>query len=143
MIERGRFADPRHARTALLIECGQHWEAAAAVVAQDTLLRWLALHGALDAGCVAPRLQALALGPPPARQRLLRVSEAVVAHSKDFRFVRDFRGLEVLPRAGALIATDGTREFRAPCDDTVLVMPSSTPPRVGATMVRLGRYEDA
>ena len=142
MIERGRFADPRHARTALLIECGQHWEAAAAVVAQDTLLRWLALHGVLDAGCVAPRLQALAQ-VPPARQRLLRVSEAVVAHSRDFRFVRAFRGLEVLPRAGELIATDGTREFRAPCDDTVLVMPSSTPPRVGATMVRLGRYEDA
>ena len=143
MIERGAFADPRDARTAVLIECGQHWERAAADVAQDTLLRFLAHAGALDDGYLRPRLQALtkAQTPPAPRQRLLRVTEAVVAHSPGFRFARPFRGLQVLPRAGELIATDGTLRFHAPHDDTVLVMPSVTPPKVGATMVRLGRYE--
>ena len=142
MIERGDFADPQHPRTAVLIECGQHWEAAAAEVAHDTLLRFLAQAGVLAHGYLAARLQALGR-TPPARQRLLRVTEAVVAQSTGFRFVRPFRGLELLPKAGTLIATDGERQFHTPFDDTVLVMPSVTPPKVGATMVRLGRYEDA
>lgn len=135
MIERGAFADPQDARTALLIECGQHWERAAAEVAWDTLLRFLAHTGVLAEGWLQPQ------APPHTPQRLLRVTEAVVAHSSGFRFVRPFRGLEVLARAGEPIATDGALSFHAPYDDTVLVMPSVTPPKVGATMVRLGRYE--
>jgi predicted deacylase len=141
MIERGDFADPAHPRTAVLIECGQHWEAAAAEVAHDTLLRFLAHAGVLAEGYLAARLQALGRPPAP-RQRLLRVTEAVVARSTGFRFVRPFRGLEVLAKAGEAIATDGELRLHAPFDDTVLVMPSVTPPKVGATMVRLGRYED-
>jgi predicted deacylase len=141
MIERGAFADPQHPRAAVLIECGQHWERAAADVAQDTLWRFLALAGSVSDDYIAPRLRALGR-MPPARQRLLRVSEAVVARSTGFRFVRPFGGLEVLAKAGEPIAVDGDRSFNAPHDDTVLVMPSPTPPKVGATMVRLGRYED-
>ena len=140
MIERGVFADPQSARTALLIECGQHWERDAAAVAQDTLLRFLAHSGALPADYVTPRLQRLGR-TPPAHQRLVRVTEPVVAHSTDFRFVRPFQGLELIERCGELIATDGAREIRTTYDQTVLVMPSPTPPRVGSTMVRLGRYE--
>jgi predicted deacylase len=140
MIERGGFAEPQSERCAVLIECGQHWERTAADVAQDTLLRFLAHSGTLAQDYVAPRLQQLGLAPPP-RQRLLRVTEPVVAHSTDFRFVRPFKGLEVIARAGELIATDGAREIRTPYDDAVLVMPSPTQPKVGTTMVRLGRYE--
>ena len=128
-------------RSAVLIECGQHWERAAADVARDTLLRFLGHSGVLDAGFVAAQLQQLGRTPPP-RQRLLRVTEAVVARSTGFRFVRDFRGLEVIAHAGDLIATDGTHEFRAPYDDTVLVMPGTTNLKAGMTTVRLGRYED-
>lgn len=140
MIERGAFADPQSPRTAVLIECGQHWERDAAGVAEDTLLRFLLHSGALPEAYVAPRLRRLGR-TPPARQRVLRVTEPVVAHSPDFRFVRPFRGLEVIERCGELIATDGSRDIRTPYDNTVLVMPSPTPPRVGSTMVRLGRYE--
>ena len=140
MIERGAFADPQSPRTAVLIECGQHWERDAAGVAQDTLLRFLAHAGALPADYAMPRLLQLAR-TPPARQHLVRVTEPVVAHSADFRFVRPFKGLELIERRGELIATDGSREIRTPYDQTVLVMPSPTRPRVGATMVRFGRYE--
>lgn len=140
MIERGTFADPQHARCAVLIECGQHWERAAADVARDTLLRFVGHSGVLDAAFVASRLQALCRVLPP-RQRVLRVTEAVVARSTAFRFVRDFRGLEVIAHAGDLIATDGAHEFRAPYDDTVLVMPGTTNLKAGMTTVRLGRYE--
>ena len=78
----------------------------------------------------------------PVQQQLVRVTEAVVARSLDFRFVREFRGLEVIARAGELIATDGAHEFRAPYDDTVLVMPGTTNLKVGMTTVRLGRFEN-
>ena len=140
MIERGPFADPQDARCAVLIECGQHWEHAAADVARDTLLRFLGHGGVLAEAFVADQLRQLGR-TPPARQQLVRVTEAVVARSLDFRFVRDFQGLEVLARAGELIATDGAHEFRAPYDDTVLVMPGTTHLKVGMTTVRLGRFE--
>src|SRR6185503_7318716 len=45
MIERGAFNDPASPRTAVLIECGQHWEKSAADVAVDTLFRFLAATG--------------------------------------------------------------------------------------------------
>jgi len=141
MIERGPFADPDAPRTAVLIECGQHWERAAAEVARDTLLRFLGHSGVLAEGFVAEQLTRLGR-PPPAQQRLVRVTEAVVARSLDFRFVREFRGLEVIAHAGELIATDGAHEFRAPYDDTVLVMPGTTNLKVGMTTVRLGRFEN-
>jgi predicted deacylase len=140
MIERGPFADPKDARCAVLIECGQHWERAAADVALDTLLRFLGHSGALAQDFVDAGLRRINR-PLPARQRLVRVTEAVVARSLDFRFVREFRALEVIPRAGELIATDGVHEFRAPYDDTVLVMPGTTNLKVGMTTVRLGRFE--
>ncbi len=109
-------------------------------MAQDTLLRFLAHEQPCRADYVTPRLQRLGR-TPPARQHLVRVTEPVVAHSPDFRFVRPFKGLELIERRGELIATDGSREIRTPYDQTVLVMPSPTRPRVGSTMVRLGRYE--
>jgi predicted deacylase len=141
MIERGAFADPQHARTAVLIECGQHWERAAAEVAQDTLLRFLGCSGVLPEAFVAAGLRGIGR-TPPAQQQLVRVTEAVVARSLDFRFVREFHGMEVLPHAGELIAIDGAHEFRTPYDDTVLVMPGTTNLKVGMTTVRLGRIED-
>jgi predicted deacylase len=140
MIERGSFADPMHPRTALLIECGQHWERAAADVARDTLLRFLGHAGMLDAGFVANGLQRIGR-TPPAAQQLVRVTEAVVARSDAFRFVQPWRGLEVIERAGEAIATDGELTIRAPYDRTVLVMPATAHRKVGTTMVRLGRIE--
>jgi predicted deacylase len=137
MIERGGFGEPESPRTALLIECGQHWSAASADVAIDTLLRFLVASGTLDASRATPMLRVT----PSATQRVIRVTEPVVARSLSFRFVAPFSGLEVIPQAGDPIATDGDETIRAPYDDTVLVMPSMAHLNVGTTMVRLGRYE--
>jgi predicted deacylase len=136
MIERGGFGEPASSRTALLIECGQHWERAAAEVALDTLLRFLAASGAVEAGWAEARLQRA----PPAAQRVIRVTEPVVAQSMAFRFAGDYKGLEVIAKAGTPIALDGDRVWTAPYDDTVLVMPSLKHLKPGTTMVRLGRY---
>src|SRR5688500_10572565 len=48
MIERGAFNDPASPKTAVLIECGQHWEKPAADVAVDTLFRFLRATGAVS-----------------------------------------------------------------------------------------------
>ena len=140
LIERGHFGNPRDARTAVLIECGQHWEPMTATVAMDSMLRFLQFSGAASSDFVAPHLAQLGL-KPPRKQRTLRVTEAVVAKSLDFRFEREFTGLEVIAKAGDPIAHDGAEIIRAPYDHTVLVMPSTAHLKVGATMVRLGRFE--
>lgn len=137
MIERGGFGDPASPKRALLIECGQHWEASARDVAVDTLMRFLALTGVVDRHWA---LERTVLAPPPV-QRLVRVTEAVVAKSTDFRFLVPIEGLGVVPKAGTPIAQDGDHVWHAPYDDTVLVMPSMGHLRPGNTQVRLGRYE--
>jgi len=138
MIERGGFGDPTSPRKAVLIECGQHWERGAADVAIDTTLRFLRVTGACDDGWIAARLNR----PPPPRQRLVRVTEPVVARTMQFRFAKPWRGLEVVRKAGTPIAFDEDMVWSAPYDDTVLVMPSLRHLKPGTTMVRLGRYED-
>ena len=138
MVDRGGFADPVSPKRALLIECGQHWEHAAAGVAIDTLVRFLGLTGAADAAWVA----AHARQQLPARQHLIRVTEPVVALSADFRFLVPALGLSVVPKAGTPIAQDGERVWVAPYDDTVLVMPGTRNLKPGGTAARLGRFEN-
>ncbi len=138
MRDRGGFGDPASPRQALLIECGQHWEAAAEALARDTLLRFLAATGVIDRTGIEPHLTVRL----PARQRVVRVTEPVVALSRDFRFLVPIEGLGVVPKAGTPIARDGDRIWLAPYDDTVLVMPSLQHLRPGNTQVRLGRYDD-
>lgn len=136
MIERGAFGDPASPRCAVLIECGQHWEKSAAGVAIDTALRFLRVTGAVDAAWADARLR----GAAAPAQRVIRVTEPVVAKTMGFRFAGEFKGLEILPVAGTEVARDGDTVWRTPYDDCVLVMPSMRHLKLGATMVRLGRY---
>jgi predicted deacylase len=131
------FGDPAGKRTALLIESGQHWERRAAEVATDVMLRFLVALEALSEEESRP------LGSPDfeahPRQRIIEVTEAVTIAGDAFEFVGDFYGLEVIPKKGALIGRDGTREVRTPYDDCVLIMPSRRLAK-GHTAVRLGRF---
>jgi len=142
MIERGGFGDPASGKRALLIECGQHWEKSAADVAVDTLVRFLRTTGAVEAAWAQARLRL----PAPAEQRLVRVTEAVVARSTGFRFLVPLEGLGVVEEKGTPIAEDTDPAsgekivWRAPYDRTVLVMPSLKHLRPGNTQVRLGRF---
>jgi predicted deacylase len=137
MIERGGFGDPSSPRTAVLIECGQHWEKGAVDVAVDTLFRFLAATGSVSASICKSQARLA----PPAVQKLIRVTEPVVAKSMDFRFPYLFKGLEVIPKAGTVIATDGDTTWRTPYDDCVMVMPSLAHLKPGTTVLRLGRYD--
>jgi len=132
----GAFADPASPKTALLVECGQHWEKGAAEVAIATSYRFLAACGLLD-----PNTYRAVLDFAAPSQRVIDVTEAVTVTSDDFRFTVPYRGLEVIPKAGTEIARDGGRAVVTPYDDCVLVMPSMRLGR-GQTAVRLGRYID-
>ena len=137
MVDRGGFADPASPKRALLIECGQHWERAAADVATDALVRFLGLTGAADAAWV----QANTRLPLPPVQRLVRVTEPVVAKSVDFHFLVPTVGLSVIAKAGTPIAQDGDQIWTTPYDDAVLVMPGTRNLKPGGTAVRFGRFE--
>jgi hypothetical protein len=137
MRDYGAFGAPGSERNALLVECGQHWERAAEVFAWQTT--WRFLH---QLGIVDPKLAANAIDiTRPTVQKLVRVTEAVVAKSPEFRFARDFTGMEIVPHEGDVIAYDGAHVVRAPYDNCVLVMPVPRNVKVGLTAVRLGRLE--
>jgi hypothetical protein len=129
MMERGGFSDPASPRTAVLIECGQHWAKGSVDVAIDTCMRFLSVTGLLEKDF------------PSVKQRVIRVTEPVVAKTMGFRFASPWKGLEVVEKAGSLVATDDGKEWRTPYDDCVMVMPSMRHLKPGTTMVRLGSYK--
>lgn len=131
------FGDAASARNALLIECGQHWETAAVEVARDSTARFLLLAGVVDEA----DLPAGWLRPLPAAQRVVRVTEPVVATSMDFRFAGPYTGLETFAEAGTVIGWSNGEPVRTPYPNCVLVMPSLRQLRPGVTVVRLGRLE--
>jgi len=132
----GGFGDPKSERNALLVECGQHWERAAEHVATQTTWRFLHAVGAVD-----PALAERNIDKPVKAQKLVRVTEAVVANTPAFRFARNFSGLEVVPKRGDVIAWDGDEPVRAPYDNCVLIMPVPNNIKTGLTAVRLGKIE--
>jgi hypothetical protein len=138
MRDYGPFGDPSMPQNALLIECGQHWEAGAVDVARNCCARFLLLCGNLDAG----DMPAGWLRPHPPAQKVIRVTGPVVAGGMDFRFAGPYTGLETFAEAGAVIGWDGGRPVRTPYPNCVLVMPSLRQLRAGVTVVRFGQLLD-
>ena len=130
----GAFADPASPRNALLVECGQHLAPASAEVAVDVTLRFLVAVGSISAARAAAHGRLRCAHPP----RVIEVTERVTAASDRFVFAEPFRGLDVVPRAGTVIAFDGGGRVVTPYDDCILVMPVARP-QAGHTAVRLGR----
>lgn len=129
------FADERSPKTALLVECGQHWELRARDIAIETMLRFLLAVGTLAPEDVAGRL------PPgsPARQKTIEVTDAITIETDRFRFAENFIGLEVIGRKDTVIAHDGDRPIATPYDNCVLIMPNRRLQK-GQTAVRLGAF---
>jgi succinylglutamate desuccinylase len=132
LVDHARFTAPDGKAAAVLVEAGQHWEANTVAAMQQSARRALGLCGILGP---AP-------APLPEPPLLARVTETVTATSHNFMFLREFRGGEIIPEAGTVIAQDGAREIRTPHDDCLLVMPTPIAPR-GHTAVRLARFEAA
>ena len=133
MRDYGAFADPDKPNAALLVECGQHWQADSVSVAIETTLRFLLAVECIDAETAEAHLDA----DPPA-QCFIEVSGPVTIESDDFAFDTDYQGLEVIAEAGTIIGYDGGTPIRTPYDDCVLIMPSRRL-QPGQTAVRFGR----
>jgi predicted deacylase len=129
------FDDADDPRNALLIECGQHWEAAAPDVAWQASLRFMQHFGQLDAAVAKRELVPL----PPEPQRVIEVTTTVTIATDAFRFTRPVHGLQTIANANTVYAIDGDAPVRTPHDNCVLIMPTRRPKK-GETAVRLGRY---
>lgn len=138
MRDYGDFGVDDSAKNALLIECGQHWEASAASVAKDCCARFLLLSGNVDFGALPPGWLAAPAGPV----RVVRVTHPVVARSTDFRFTAPYTGLERFAEAGTVIGWSEGEPVTTPYPDCVLVMPSLRQVRAGVTVVRFGQLLD-
>lgn len=133
----GAFADPARPETAILVECGQHWARSSIDIAITSCRQFLA---AID--LVEPALlDRLGRAPRSGPQQVIEVTDAMTVKSGPFRFSRTVRGLDVIPKAGTVIAFDGDHPVTTPYDDCVLIMPSKRLTH-GLTAVRLGRFVD-
>ncbi|MDM9560906.1 succinylglutamate desuccinylase/aspartoacylase domain-containing protein [Bordetella petrii] len=132
----GRFGDPGcEEACALLVECGFHGEPAARAVALDMMARMLLAADIVDQA----DLPAGWLQPAPDRQRVLEVTDAVVAPSMQVRFAQAWQGLETLEQAGSVIGWAGEQPIVTPYDRCTLIMPSLRQLKPGVTVVRLAR----
>jgi predicted deacylase len=135
LIDYPRFSAADTPHSACLVEAGQHWEHGTvdtAMACAAGLLRHLNV-----AGPDAP----LPPAPPPGPVRVAAVTAAVTATTSQFCFIANYRGGEIVPDRGTLIAMDGDTEIRTPHDNCLLVMPSLRPSR-GHTAVRLARFQE-
>ncbi len=137
MRDYGGFGDPDSHKAALLVECGQHWEKAAEVLAWQCVWRFLRALDVMDRDQCAAEIDPA----PVPDQHLVRVTDALIASSTDYRFADGLRGLSVVRKRGDLIATDAGVPVVAPYDNCVLIMPTMIHVKPGLTAVRIGRLE--
>ena len=130
------FNDPSSTRNALLIETGQHFSRRSRQVALDTAARFLVTTGTVSHEDVAEFISAQAAQP----QRFLEVTSPVVAPSTWARPACP--RLELIEKAGTVIARDGDTDIVTPHDNCVLVQPSLRHLGVGVTVVRLAKILD-
>jgi predicted deacylase len=114
LIQYGRHGQAGGEGAALVVECGQHFLQAAADLAVDVTLRFLAHLGLIEHDAPPAQL-------PQQRYELL---ETPVIRTESFKLAGPFVGMEKFAK-GDLIATDGPDEIRAPCDDCTIFMPAS------------------
>lgn len=133
VIDYADFAAADGQRTAILVECGQHWRNETALVALESAMRFLLAQEMID-----PSMADRHIRRHPDPLRTVEVTEAVTAETDEFFFDEPYVGMEIIPRAGTVLGHDGDRPVVTPYDDCVLIMPARRP-KSGQTAVRLGR----
>jgi hypothetical protein len=132
MRDYGGFADPNSAKTALLIECGQHWASSSGEVAYAAAIRMLERLEMSPGGFETP-----AIALPEMPSRFVEITMPVTI-KHEFVFALPLRGGEIIPHAGTIIGHDRGEPVVTPHDDCFVLMPSQRL-TAGLTAVRLGR----
>ena len=121
-------------RTAVLVECGQHWAKRSVRVAIAACRQFLAALEVVETRLLDRLGSAPALGP----QRVVEVTQAVTVADGRFRFTRTMRSGSD-PQGRHRDRLRRPQPIRTPYDGCVLIMPSRRLAR-GFTAVRLGRF---
>ncbi len=129
------FGDATSGKNALLVECGQHWEAAAEHVAWQTTWRFLRQTNCVDRALADEQIDKASLPTP----KVVRVTDALIANSADYKFRDGTKGLDIIARRGDVIAYDAGQPVVAPYDNCVLIMPTLIHVKPGLTVVRIGQ----
>lgn len=111
---------------ALVVECGQHFEHKAGIIAIHSALKFLVLHGTISED-KADSLSHSLTGSSPFRVvsepvRRFEMLSVHVIRSSELRWVRPLYGMEVFAK-DELIGKDGDFEIRSPCEDCTVFMP--------------------
>jgi predicted deacylase len=131
LIDYPRFTAEHGDAASVLVEAGQHWQTP--TVTQMSASITALLH---HAGMLPNPPQPTQTTPP----RFAEVTRVVTATTGRFAFVRPFRGGEIIPTNGTILAYDGIAEVCTPHDQCLLVMPSHRTGR-GHTAVRLAKFQ--
>ncbi|WP_133505220.1 M14 family metallopeptidase [Marinomonas balearica] len=134
------FGNPDSPKNALLIECGQHWEAISVEVARDSSARFLLALNIIEQSDLP---QSWYQPIYCADQKVVQVTEPIVAETMNFEFNDLYLGLELFKEQGSAIAVQDGRTISTPYPNCVLVMPSLRQLRPGVTVVRLGQLQDS
>jgi predicted deacylase len=120
------FQAPETRRTAIVVECGQHWVSASIANARRTVAAFLAhlrmAPRVAEAGTVA----------------VIETTGTVTAMTDDCELRATWPDLALVARAGTLLSYDGGAPIRTPHDHAVLILPARRPRR-GLTAMRFGR----
>lgn len=129
LIDYGHFTENSTGQAAaILLEAGLHWQTETIRQSQDTVLALLNHTGMIHQPS------------QPATSRFAMVMKTVTARTNRFQFVREFRGGDVIEKAGTLIAHDGDEKILTPEDHMMMIMPSLKV-GYGHTAVRLARVK--
>lgn len=127
LIDYGRFTEKKpNSAVSLLLEAGLHWQL-------ETVLQCRSTTRAL-----LDHVSMLKKPVEPTSSRCARVVKTITARTNRFQFVREFRGGDVIAKAGTLIAHDGDEVIQTPEDNLILIMPSLKVGH-GHTAVRLAK----
>ena len=128
----GGFSDPKSAKNALLVECGQHWAKSSEPIAIETTIRFIKNAGIMsnDFG-----LEILSSSQNDQKMKSFKVGEIVTIKTGNFKFKQDWQGFDHLDK-GTIIGHDDDEPILAPYETTVLIMPTKRL-FVGKTAVRL------
>ena len=132
LIEYTPFNDTANNKVALLVECGQHWGKETGTAAMDTSLHFLRAAGTVSVDFITAHLSQAAHTPPKAE--MWDVTDGITSVTDQFQFAQPFVGMEVIDKAGTVIAYDGEREVVTPYDDCLMMMPNH---KLGANVRKL------
>jgi predicted deacylase len=132
MIDYTPFNDPSNDKVALLVECGQHWAREAGTIAIDTALHFLRAAEIVSEDFTNQHLSENAKNAPLAE--IWNVTDGITSETDCFEFTEKYIGMEVIAKAGTVIARDNEKEHITPYDNCLLMMPNHN---AGANMRKL------